>query len=192
MDAGSSRIGGEGKASCPHLPNPDMLKLTPSTSMVAAQMLIKSTHELLDHPTKSPQKTTKASDDKGTLEHTASFDNEGQMTSPHEDDAEEDDIDSVADPGDLVTQAQREAAVAKIWPSVWAEDAADVKRIKQKQAPLGQVSDKLVFHIFDPKLVLEDILDLTVLRMSPKVFIDHCTMAVYKPNLDIPCIKHIT
>ena len=80
---------------------------------------------------------TKASDNKGTLEHTASFDNEGQMTSPHEDDAEEDDIDLLADPGDPVTQAQREAAVAKIRPSVMAEDAADVKRIKQKQVPLG-------------------------------------------------------
>ena len=68
-----------------------MLKLTPAMSMVAAQMLIKSTHELLDHPKKSPQKMTKASDDEGTLEHTASFDNEGEMTSPHEDDAEEDD-----------------------------------------------------------------------------------------------------
>ena len=63
MDAGSSsgsvavdssRIGGGSKVSSPHLPNPDMLKLTPSMSMVAAQMLIKSTHELLDHTTKSP------------------------------------------------------------------------------------------------------------------------------------------
>ena len=59
------------------------------------------------------------------------------MTSLHEDDAEEDDIDSLADPGDLVTQAQREAEVAKIRPSIWAEDAADMKRIKQKQVPLG-------------------------------------------------------
>ena len=56
MATDSSRIGGGGKASSPHLPNPDMLKLTPSMLMVAAQMLIKSTHELLDHPTKSPQK----------------------------------------------------------------------------------------------------------------------------------------
>ena len=80
---------------------------------------------------------TETSDDEGTLEHTASFDNEGQMTSPHEDDAEEDDIDSLADPGDPVTQAQREAAVAKIRPSIWAEDAVDMKRIKQKQVPLG-------------------------------------------------------
>ena len=54
MAINSSRIGGGGKVSSPHLPNPDMLKLTPSMSMVAAQMLIKSTHELLDHPTKSP------------------------------------------------------------------------------------------------------------------------------------------
>ena len=47
---------------------------------------------------------TKTSDDKGTLEHSASFDNEGQMTSLHKDDAEEDDIDSLADSGDPVTQ----------------------------------------------------------------------------------------
>ena len=63
MDAGSSsgsvaidssRMGGGGKVSSPCLPNPDMLKFTPSMSTVTAQMLIKSTHELLDHPTKSP------------------------------------------------------------------------------------------------------------------------------------------
>ena len=137
MATDSSRIGGGGKASSPHLPNPGMLKLTPSMSTVAAQMLIKSTHDLLDCPTKSLQKTTKASDDEGTLEHTASFDNEGQMTSPHDDDAEEEDIDSLADPGDPITQAQKEAAVAKIRPSVWAEDAVDMKRIKQKQVPSG-------------------------------------------------------
>ena len=59
------------------------------------------------------------------------------MTTPQEDEAEEDDIDLLADSGDLATQAQREAAVAKIRPSVWAEDAADMKRIKQKQMPLG-------------------------------------------------------
>ena len=52
MASDSSRIGGEGEASSPHLPNPDML--TPSMSMVASQMLIKSRHELLDHPTKNP------------------------------------------------------------------------------------------------------------------------------------------
>ena len=69
-------------------------------------------------------------DDEGTLEHTASFDNEGQVTSPQEDEAEEDDVDSLADPGDPATQTQREAAVAKIRPSVWAEDAVDMKRIK--------------------------------------------------------------
>ena len=80
---------------------------------------------------------TKTSDDKGTLEHTASFDNEGQMTSPHEDDVKEEDVDLLADPGDPVTQVQREAAVAKIRPSIWAEDALDMKRIKQKQVPLG-------------------------------------------------------
>ena len=77
------------------------------------------------------------SDDEDTLEHTASFDNEVQVTTPQEDKAEEDDIDLLADPGDLATQAQREATVAKIRPSVWAEDAADMERIKQTQMPLG-------------------------------------------------------
>ena len=130
-------------------------------------------------------------DDEGTLEHTASFDNEGQVTSPQEDEAEEEDVDSLADPGNPATQAHREAAVAKIRPSVWAEDAADMKRIKQKQMPLGQVNNRLVFQLFDPKLVLEDILDLIVSRLSPKVFIDHRTTATYKPNLDLPHIKHM-
>ena len=82
--------------------------------------------------------------------------------------------------------------MAKTRPSVWAEDAADMKRIKQKQMPLGQVSNKLVFHLFNPKLVLEDILDLIVSRLSPKVFIDHCHItAAYKPNLDLLHIKHM-
>ena len=159
MAANSSRIGGGSKAGSPHLFSPDRLKLTPSASATTAQMLIRSTHELLDHPNKSPQKKTDLSDDEGTLEHTASFDNEGQVASLQEDKAEEDDIDSLADLGDLATQAQREAAVAKIRPSVWAKDAADVKRIKQQQIPLGQVSNKLVFNLFDPKMVIEDILD---------------------------------
>ena len=132
-----SRIGGKSKASSPHLLSLDRLKLTPSMSTATAQMLMWSTHELLDHPNKSPQKMANLSDDEGTLEHTASFDNEGQVTSPQEDEAEEEDVDLLADPGDLATQAQREAAVAKIRPSVWAEDAVDMKRIKQKQMPLG-------------------------------------------------------
>ena len=130
-------IGGGSKASSPHLFSLDRLKLTPSMSTATAQMLIQSTHELLDHPNKSPQKMADLFDDEGTLEHTASFDNEVQMTSPQENEAEEDDVDSLADPGDLATQTQREAAVAKIRPSVWAKDVADVKRIKQKQMPLG-------------------------------------------------------
>ena len=79
-------------------------------SAATAHMLIQSTHELLDCPNKSPQKTADPFDDEGTLEHTASFDNEGQVTSPQEDEAEEDDIDSLVDPGDPATQAQREAA----------------------------------------------------------------------------------
>ena len=66
-----------------------------------------------------------------------------------------------------------------------------MKRIKQKQMPLGQVSNKLVFHLCDPKLVLEDILDLIVSRLSPKVFISHCTMVAYKPNLDLLHVKHM-
>ena len=77
--------------------------------------------------------------------HTTSFDNEGQMTSPQEDDLEEEDVDLLADPGDSATQVEREVAVAKIRPSVWVQDAADVRRIKQKQMPLGRVSDSLVF-----------------------------------------------
>ena len=160
-------------------------------STTAAQMLIWSTHELLDCPNKTPWKTANLFDDEGTLEHTASFDNEGQVTSPQEDEAEEDDVDLLADPEDLATQAQREAAVAKIRPSVWARDAADMKRIKQKQIPLGQVSDRLVFQLFNPKLVLEDILDLIVLRLSPEVFNDHHTMSTYQPNLDLLHIKHM-
>ena len=146
MDVGStsggmaidlSRISGESKASSPHLFSPDRLKLTPSMSTATAQMLIRSTHELLDHPNKSLWKMADLSDDEDTLEHTASFDNEAQVTTPQEDKAKEEDVDLLADPGDLATQAQREAAVAKIRPSVWAKDAADVKRIKQKQMPLG-------------------------------------------------------
>ena len=137
MAIDSSRISGGSKASSPLLFSPDRLKLTPSMSTAAAQMLIQSTHELLDCPNKSPQKMVDLSDDEGTLEHTASFDNEGQVTTPQEDEAEEEDVDSLADPGDLATQAQREAAVAKIRSSVWAKDAVDVKRIKQKQMPLG-------------------------------------------------------
>ena len=186
-----SRIGGGSKASSPHLFSLDRLKLTPSMSTATAQMLIQSTHELLDHPNKTLQKTADLSDDKGILEHTASFDNEGQVTSPQKDKAEEEVVDLLSDPGDLATQTQREAAVAKIRLSVWAEDAADVKRIKQKQMPLGQVSNRLVFQLFDPKLVLENILDLIVLRLSPEVFIDHCTTAAYKPNLDLLHIKHM-
>ena len=137
MAIDSSRISGGSKASSPHLFSPDRLKLTPSMSTATTQVLIQSTHELLGLPNKSPWKTANLFDDEGTLEHAASFDNEGQVTSPQEDEAEEDDIDLLADPGDLATQAQREAAVAKIRPSVWAEDAADVKIIKQKQIPLG-------------------------------------------------------
>ena len=118
MAIDSSRISGGSKAGSLHLFSPDRLKLTPSMSTAAALMLIWSTHELLDCLNKSLQKMTDLSDDEDTLEHTASFDNEIQVTTPQEDKAEEDDIDLLADPGDLATQAQREAAVAKIMPSV--------------------------------------------------------------------------
>ena len=114
-------------------------------------------------------------DDKATLECTTSFDNEGQTASPQEDDPEEDDVHSLADPGDSATQAEREIAVAKIRPSVWVQDAADVRRIKQKQMPLGRVSESLVFNLFNPQQILEDILDLITSRLSTNVFIDCCT-----------------
>ena len=157
----------------------------------AAQLLIQSTHALLDHPNKSLQKTADPSDDKATLEHTASFDNKGQMTSLQEDDLEEDNVDSLIDPGDSATQVEREVAVAKIRPSVWVQDAADVKRIKQKQMPLGRVSESLIFNLFNPKQILEDILNLIVSRLSTDVFIDHCTTGPYQPNLYLPHIKHM-
>ena len=170
------------------LPNAETLKLTPSMSAVAAQVLIKSAHQLIDHPGKSPKRVVETSDDEGTLEHTASFENEGQMISPPEDDGKEGDVDSLVDPA---TQVQREAGVAKIRPSVWAEDAANVKRIKQRQTAFGHVSDKLLFSILNLKLVFEDILDLIVSRLSPDVFIDCQPTAMYQPNLDTPCIKHM-
>ena len=107
MAANSSRIGGGSKAGSPCLFSPDRLKLTPSTSAATAQMLIRSTLELLDCPNKSPHKKTDLSNDEGTLEHTASFDNEGQVASLQEDEAEEDDVDLLDDLGDLATQAER-------------------------------------------------------------------------------------
>ena len=165
--------------------------MTPSMMTAAAQLLTQPTHTLLDHPNKSLQKTADPSDDEATLEHTASFDNEGQMTSLQEDDLEEDDVDSLIDPGNSATQVEREAAVAKIRPSVWVQDAADVKRTKQKQMPLGRVSESLIFNLFNPKQILEDILDLIVSRLSTSVFIDHSTTALYQPSLDLPHIKHM-
>ena len=168
----------------------DRLKMTPSMMTAAAQLLIQSTHTLLDHPDKSPQKTADPSNDEATLGCITSFDNEGQMTSPQEDDLE-DNVDLLADPGDSATQVEREVAVAKIRPSFWAQDAADVRRIKQKQMPLGRVSESLVFNLFNPQQILEDILDLIVSRLSTNVFIDCHTTAPYQPNLDLPHIKHM-
>ena len=82
MAAGSARANGGSKAGSLHLFSPDRLKMSPSIMTAAAQLLIWSTHALLDHPNKSPQKTADPSNDEATLECTASFDNEGQMTSP--------------------------------------------------------------------------------------------------------------
>ena len=188
---GSVKADGGSKAGSPHLFSPDRLKMTPSMTTAAAQLLIWSTHTLLDHPNKSLQKTAEPSDDKATLGHTASFDNEGQSTSPQEDDVEEDDVDSLIDLEDPATQVEREVAVAKIRPSVWVHDAAGVKRIKQKQMPLGRVSESLIFNLFNSKQILEDILDLIVSRLSTDVFIDCHTTAPYQPNLDLPDIKHM-
>ena len=164
MATGSTRASGGSKAGSLHPFSPDRLKMSPSMMTAAAQLLIWTTHALLDHPNKSPQKTVDPSNDEATLECTASFDNEGQMTSPQEDDLEEDNVDSLIDPGDSATQVEREAAVAKIRPSVWVQDTADVKRIKQKQIPLGRVSESLIFSLFNPKQILEDILNLIVSR----------------------------
>ena len=192
MAAGSARASGGSKAGSLHPFSPDRLKMTPSMMTATAQLLIQSTHTLLDCATKSPQKTADPSDDEATLESTASFDNEGQMTSLQEDNLEEEDVDLLIDPGDSATQVEREVAVAKIRPSVWVQDAADVKkRIKQKQMPLGRVSESLIFNLFNPKQILEDILDLIASRLSTNVFIDHHTTTPYKPNLDLPHIKHM-
>ena len=191
MATGSARAGGGSKTGSLHPFSPDRLKMTPSMTTAAAQLLIQSTHTLLDCPNKSLQKTADSSDDEATLECTSCFDNEGQMTSLEEDDLEEEDVDSLIDPGDSATQVEREVAVAKIRPSVWAQDTADVKRIKQKQMPLGRVSESLIFNLFNPKQILEDILNLIVSRLSTDVFIDHCTTAPYKPNLDLPHVKHM-
>ena len=81
--------------------------------------------------------------------------------------------------------------MAKIRPSVWVQDAADVKRIKQKQMPMGRVSESLIFNLFNPKQILEDILNLIVSRLSTSVFIDCCTTAPYQPNLGFPHVKHM-
>ena len=89
MATGSARASRGSEAGSLHPFSPDRLKMSPSMMTAAAQLLIQSTHALLDHPNKSPQKTADPSDDEATLEHTASFDNEGQTTSPQEDDLEE-------------------------------------------------------------------------------------------------------
>ena len=112
MAAGSARASGGSEAGSLHPFSPDRLKMTPSMMTVAAQ------------------KTADPSDDEATLECTTSFDNEGQTTSLQEDDLEEEDVDSLIDPRDSATQVEREVAVSKIRPSVWVQDAADVKRIK--------------------------------------------------------------
>ena len=108
MAADLSRISGGSKASSPHLFGLDRLKLTSSMPTAAAQMLIWSTHKLLDCPKKSLQKTTDLSDDEDTLGRSASFDN---VTTPQEDEAEEGDVDSLADSGDLATEAHGEKLI---------------------------------------------------------------------------------
>ena len=173
------------------LPSSDTLKLSPLMSAAAAQALIKSTHQLIDHPPRSPKKVVETSDDEGTFKCTASFKNEGQVTFHPEDNGKEDDVDSLIDPGDPATQAQMAAAVTKIRPSVWAEDAADVKMIKQRQTSMGHVSDKLMFCTLIPKLLLEDILGLIMSKLSTDVFIDCCTTAEYKPDLSINYVRHM-
>ena len=65
----------------------------------AAQLLIWSTHTLLDCPNKSLQKTADPSMMRPLWSGTASFDNKGQMTSLQEDDLEEHDVDLLIDPG---------------------------------------------------------------------------------------------
>ena len=107
MAAGSARASGGSEAGSLHLFSPDRLKMTPSMMTAAVHLLIWSTHTLLDWPDKSPQKTADPSNDEATLEHTTSFDNEDQMTSPQEDDLEEDNVNSLIDPEDSATQVER-------------------------------------------------------------------------------------
>ena len=57
--------------------------------------------------------------------------------------------------------------------------------------PLGRVSESLIFNLFNPKQILEDILNLIVSRLSTNVFIDHRTTAPYQPNLDLLHVKHM-
>ena len=57
MAAGSTRASGGSEAGSLHPFSPDRLKMSPSMMTAAAQLLIWSTHALLDHPNKSPQKT---------------------------------------------------------------------------------------------------------------------------------------
>ena len=81
--------------------------------------------------------------------------------------------------------------MAKIRPSVWAEDVSGVKRNKQKQVSTRCISDRLVSCTLIPHLVLEDILHLIVSRMSPDVFIDRQTNAEYKPDFDLDYVRHM-
>ena len=58
--AGSARASGRSKAGSLHVFSPDRLKMTPSMMTAATQLLIQSTHALLDHPNKSPQKNSRS------------------------------------------------------------------------------------------------------------------------------------
>ena len=102
MATGSAKAGGGSEAGSLHPFSPDRLKMPPFMMTAAAQLLIQSTHALLGHLNKSLQKTADPSGDEANLEHTTSFDNEGQMTSLQEDNLEEEDVDSLIDPGDSV------------------------------------------------------------------------------------------
>ena len=70
MATGSARAGGGSEAGSLHLFSPDRLKMTPSMMTAAAELLIQSTHTLLDCPNKSLQKTADPSDGKAPLECT--------------------------------------------------------------------------------------------------------------------------
>ena len=60
MAAGSTRASGGSEADSLHLFSPDRLKMSPSMMTAAAQLLIWSTHTLLDCPNKSPTENSRS------------------------------------------------------------------------------------------------------------------------------------